>query len=177
MNFKFVGNKRETGRVVIKNNDTATIFVGAPVALDFGATTEQGCQVKTTNSLAAIEQVDFFGVALSNILNGQYGEAQVFGYNTIARMMYATRSATNATWGSVAALSIGEVLTMGTGTGSAAAAGDQCFVRAGSTAAPAFGFAQVAGGTFASTTTNASSNGPQSVTIWTTTATIFLRAM
>ena len=176
MNFKYVGNKREDARVVIKNNDAQQIFVGAPVVLDFAATSELGVQVKSTNSLAAAEQINFFGIALSNLNNGQYGEAQVYGYNTIARVMYATRTATNATWASVAALSIGEVLTMGTGTGSNATVGDQNFIRAGTTAAPGQGFV-VAAQTFASTTTNASSNGPQSVTVWNTTLNVFVRSM
>lgn len=176
MRFKQIGNKYDIGAVVIKNNDTATIFSGAPVALDFSGTTELGAMVKSTNSLAAAEQGNFFGIALSQILAGQYGEAQVFGYNSIARVILSTRSATTATWASIAAGSLGEYLTLGTGTGSAAAVGDQALIRVATAAQTVAQFARLCE-TFASTDTQASSAGPQSVTVWTTTRKIFLRAM
>lgn len=176
MRFKFAGNKLDIAAVVIKNNDTQSIFVGAPAVLDFSGTTELGTMVKTTNSLAAAEQGNFFGIALATILNGQYGEAQVFGYSSITRVVLTTRTATTATWASIAAGSIGEYLTIGTGTGSAAAVGDQALIRVGTAAQTVAQFARLCE-TFASTDTQASSVGPQSVTIWTTTRKVFLRAM
>lgn len=176
MNFKFVGNKKDVGRVVIKNSDTNIIQVGAPVVLDFSATTDIGLAVKSSTSLAAAEQGNFFGIALQALNNGAVGESQVFGHNAIARVILTTRTATGATWASIAAGSIGEYLTMGTGTGSNATAGDQALIRVGTAVMTVAQFARLAE-TFASTDTQASSVGPQSVTVWVTARNIFLRAM
>lgn len=176
MRFKFAGNKLDIAAIVVKNNDTVAIKNGAPVALDFGATTELGCQIKSSNSLAAAEQGNFFGIALGQIAVGAYGEAQVFGYNAFARTILTTRTATNATWASIAAGSIGEYLTINTGTGTAAEAGNQALVRVGTAAMTVAQFARLCE-TFASTDTQASDTGPQSVTVWTSTRKVFLRAM
>lgn len=177
MRFKYDGNKKDTGAIVFRNNETTNnIKVGAPVVLDFQATATLGLDCKSTNSLAAAEQGNFYGIALSEVLPGAFGEAQIFGHNAIARVILSTRTATTATWASIAAGSIGEYLTMGTGTGSAAAVGDQALVRVGTAAQTVAQFARLAE-TFASTDTQASSIGPQSVTVWTTARNIFLRSM
>jgi hypothetical protein len=194
MRFKYAGNKYDIGAVVIKNNDTVVLKNGAPVILDFGATTEKGAQVKTSNSLALVEHANFFGIALSDIAVNAYGEAQVFGYNAIARTVLTTRTATNATWASIAAGSICELMTIGSGTGISAESGDQALIRAGlsmsgtytgaasssgqfSLIGPANAFAARLAETFASTDTQASSLGPQSQTIWTSVRKVFLRSM
>lgn len=175
--IKMVGNKNDVFRVVIKNNDTQVIFANAPVVLDFSGTTDLGKAVKTTNSLAAAEQGNFFGINISGNLGvGVDGEAQVFGYNPNARVVLTTRSATNATWASIAAGAIGEYLTLGTGTGSAAGAGDQALVRVATAAMSVAQFIKLCE-SFASTDTQASSLGPQSVTVWTTTRKVFLARM
>ena len=198
MRFKAVGNKRDLAAVVIKNNDAQILFSGAPCALDFAATSELGAQVKTVRGLATAELPNFFGINISpDIANLGYGEAQVFGYNPSVRIINTTRVATTDTWASIAAGSIGEILNIDTGTGSAASQANQCLVRAGLNLT---GTATVTGGasssgigtftfnagnvmvgrlaeTFASTDTQASSLGPQSRTVWTTTRKIFLARM
>lgn len=172
MRFKLVGNKLDITAVVIRNNDTVAIKVGAPVAQDFAGTLP-GVDAKTVVSLAAAEQGGFFGIALADINPGDYGESQVYGYNSIARVVLAGRSATNATWSSIAAGSIGEYLTIATGTGTA---GNQALIRVGTGAQTIAQFARLAE-TFASTDTQASSDGPQSQTQWVSARKVFLRAM
>lgn len=176
MRFKQVGNKYDVAAIVFKNNDAQNIKVNAPVVLDFSPTTELGAQAKSTNSLAAAEQGNFFGISLTEVLPGQYGEAQVFGFNPNARIVLTTRAASTDVWASQAAGSIGEYLTMGTGTGLAASVGDQALVRVGTAAQTVNQMVRLAE-TFASATTLASSLGPQTATIWTITKKVFLRAM
>ena len=178
INIGMVGNAPAKARVTIKNNDAQVLKANAPVVLDFSVTgADLGRAVKSTNSLAAAEQGNFFGINISGDLNnGIEGEAQVFGYNPNARVVLTTRTATGATWASIAAGSIGEYLTMGTGTGSAASLGDQALVRVGTAAMTVAQFARLCE-TFASTDTQASSLGPQSQTIWTSTRKIFLARM
>lgn len=198
MRFKAVGNKRDLCAVVIKNNDAQILFTGAPCVLDFAATSELGAQVKTIRGLAAAEQGNFFGINISpDIANLGYGEAQVFGYNPSVRVILTTRVATTDTWASIAAGSIGEILNLDTGTGSAASQANQALVRAGLNLTGTFsetGGATSSGQgtltfnvgalfvgrlaeTFASTDTQASSLGPQSRTVWTSTRKVFLARM
>ena len=176
MRFKSVGNKADLACVVIRNNEsTLAIKVGAPVALD-PTGSNLGVDVKSVVSLAAASQGNFFGIALAALNPGDFGEAQVFGYNGIARTVLTTRSATTATWASVAAGSYGEYLTIGTGTGNTASNGDQALVRVDTAPQTAAQFARLME-TFASIDTLASSLGPQSMSVWTTTRKVFLRAM
>lgn len=193
--IKQVGNGRDLFAVVFKNSDTQVIKANAPIILDFAAAAaDLGKACKTTNSLAVAEHGNFFGINISGDIGvGFEGEAQVYGYNPNARVILTTRTATNATWASIAAGSIGEFLTLGSGTGSHASLGDQALVRAGLnltqtisqtvtaagtlTLTPIAQFVAKLGETFASTDTQASSLGPQSQTIWTGTRKIFIARM
>ena len=178
MRFKFAGNKKDIAAIVFRNNEaTLAIKLGAPVVQDFADTDNLGVDGKTCVSLAAAQQGGYWGTNITgDVESGNYGEAQVYGHNNITRVQLTSRAASTDVWASIAAGTIGEYLTMVTGTGNTASNGDQCLVRVATAAQTVNQFARLAE-TWASTDTQASSVGPQSMTIWTTTRNVFLRAM
>ena len=159
MRFKVVGNKRDTGLVVVKNADTLIIPIGAPVFLA-GNGTNDGLAVVSANNLAAASQGMFFGINAVSALaaSGGEGEAAIFGYYDTARLRIASRNSSSDVWASYAAGAIGDMLLPATGTGVVAASvsADQAFSNAGSNAF-SLGAQVRLGATYASATTQSSS--------------------
>lgn len=72
----------------------------------FGAGYEDGLQVVLPGTAGANATYFFpYGVALQQILNGQLGEAQIFGVCAYALVTFMTRSASTASWSSSASSS------------------------------------------------------------------------
>lgn len=157
MRFKTTGNKRDIAGVVIKNADTIAILAGAPVFLA-GNATDDGLAVVSANNLSAAKQGLFFGIALTAVAVGAFGESCAFGYFDSARLRITTRAASTDVWASFAAGGIGDNLLPGTGTGviAASVSADQALTNGGSIALSLAAIARL-GQTYASATTQASS--------------------
>ncbi len=99
MRIPQVGNKLDHILVNIRNASGATIPIGTPVCLNMNATND-GLDVVLGSSSAAKASAFQFGVAVSNILDQQYGEAQVWGFCQNIVLLRQTRSASTADWSS-----------------------------------------------------------------------------
>lgn len=157
MRFKITGNKKDIVGTVVKNADTITIKAGGPVFLKASGT-DDGLGVVSANNLAAANQGMFFGLALTDVAVGAFGEAQAFGFMASAVLRVATRAASTDVWASFPAGAVGDNLLPATGTGHAAGstAADQALLNAGSIAFSLAAHIRL-GGTYASATTQASS--------------------
>jgi len=100
MRFKQVGNKRDIVAVVIYNDDTANIPVGAPVVLSLSGT-QDGLAVVLPSTATNKKQSTFaYGVCLGNgagqsvTLSG-FGEAQVFGLNSNVKLLRTRATSTD----------------------------------------------------------------------------------
>lgn len=179
MRFKYTGNKKDIAAVVIKNGDTIGIRSGGPVFQKMNAT-DDGLAVVSGNNLAAAAEQGFFGIAISDIAAGAFGEAQVYGYFDYARVATCTRAASTDVWASYSAGALRDMLKLMTGTGDVAASvsADQCFVRLGAGSALSVSglWPVILGSSFASSTTQASSLGG-SKTVSVSLMKVFVRSM
>lgn len=116
MKSQTLGNKPQTMRKLVYNEDTVTIRKGAPVFLKADSGTRKGFGVKSSNSLAVAEQGFFFGLATTDIPASAYGET-VFGYYDSARVIFTSRAASTDVWLSNVAGALGDVLTPITAVG------------------------------------------------------------
>lgn len=120
MRFKMVGNKGDTGIVVIQNNDAAlALKAGAPCFfVSNAATAIKGASAKTIEGLAAAEGAFFAGFNVNQSLNvGDYGESILYGFYDYARVLLATRSASSAVWLSYSAIALGDIMSFVTTSG------------------------------------------------------------
>ena len=107
MRFKAIGNKADNVIGVVRNNDTVSIPRGTPLVLQIDQTND-GLDVllpsTAGNPLSAALR---YGVALSTMAVGDYGETFLFGvcpYVLISRM---TRAASTDSWTSSASQASG----------------------------------------------------------------------
>lgn len=101
MRFKQVGNKSDIVAVVIKNGESsATIPLGAPVCLTLNGTDDGLSVVLPSTGADVLQSSAAFGVALAAIAAGNYGEAQVFGFNSNTKLL-RTRAASTDVFASI----------------------------------------------------------------------------
>lgn len=171
MRFQTLGDKREI--VSLRCRASEAISAGQPVCLEVDGT-EDGLSVALPATAGAdFAHALFFGVALETLAANQLGDVQVFGFCSSARIIRAmTRSATSANWVSVATQAKNVALDILTASnafqtvvGTIAATGFLPFAVLAETLA---GIASVASGT---------SDTDNTITYFTTSAKIFLRAM
>ena len=97
MRFKTVGNKVDITAIVVRNAEaTVAIPIGSPVVYHIAAT-NPGLDVVLPGTEVTMATAGIMGVALGNIANAQYGEAQVFGFcNNV--LLGSTRAASTDSW-------------------------------------------------------------------------------
>jgi hypothetical protein len=115
MRFQTLGNKPGFVSERVKSAEaSATIGAGRPVILDLSAT-EDGLRVVLPSSSTAAKIAQFsFGIVMKDLLPGQLGEAQQSGIFNTAIIAVATRAASTDAFASLAAGSIGQILTINT---------------------------------------------------------------
>ena len=119
MRTKQVGNKRDIMAVVIRNADTISLLPGQPVCLNMNGTND-GLDVVSPNTGGATKAHAFaYGVVISPATSAglgvnQYGESQVFGFNSGVQLTRQTRSASSVTWASEASIAAYDLLVIET---------------------------------------------------------------
>jgi len=114
MRFKQAGNKKDIVALVVKSREaTLTISQGCPVLADPNGTND-GLAVIAPESSAAARTDFFFGFATTDIAPGNFGEVQVFGFCTFARLLVVSRAATSIVWASYVDVSLGDFLVINT---------------------------------------------------------------
>lgn len=99
MRMKSVGNGREIMAGVVRNNSGVTLAAGTPVALECSGTRD-GIDVVLPSSSAAKAHALAYGVVLNAIADQQYGEAQVYGFNSNIVLLRQTRATSTDDWSS-----------------------------------------------------------------------------
>lgn len=122
MRFKQVGNKADSAFIVVKNNATPSIPVGAPVYFAMNGT-DDGLAVQNANTSAGVNQIFFAGV-LSAVQQGGagnlslatnfFGEAQVWGLCQTVRIVRQTRATSTDTFPTTSSLAVGVILVPST---------------------------------------------------------------
>lgn len=105
MRQKYVGNKRDSKLVVVRNDDTVTIPRGTPLVLQLSSTADDGdglAVLLPSSTSAALSDVFGYGVATADIPVNGISEAIVSGYVAYALITQLTRSASSAVWPSYA---------------------------------------------------------------------------
>jgi hypothetical protein len=151
---------------VFKNADTVTLQPGIPCVLVFNGTDDGLAVVLAATAGAAITTGAVAGVVVSpgGIAVGALGDVQTYGLCLNAKITAATRSATSAAWVSYAAGSTGQILEVETVANG--------FTPLGTTASQQYAPYAMLAGTYASSTTQASSLAQPYVT-----AKVFLRLL
>lgn len=177
MRFKMVGNKGDIAAIVIRNNDpnSLTILQGAPCSFISNApTATKGADAKAVEGLAAAEGGFFAGFNMSQTLQiGDYGESIMYGFYDYARVLLATRSASDAAWASYSAIALGDIMSVVT------TSGVQAVQRSGAGSATVLGWNIIAAQSIVSATTQTSSlaNGVGNSTALVTRLRVFVRAL
>lgn len=104
MRLKQVGNKADLAAVVVRNSEaSASIPVGSPVKLALTGTNDGLDVLLLGTTDASLAHGAMYGVALSTMASGDYGEAQVFGFCNNIVLLAQTRAATSDSWSSSSA--------------------------------------------------------------------------
>jgi len=168
---KSLGNdKRSLSQdfVWITNNGSAAITEGAPAIYEMDGS-EDGQSAENASDSTAAKATGFLaGIALADIAVGAKGKLQVRGFIDKVKMVNATRAASTDVYVSYPALAIGDQLIVNTVA--------NAMSRSGAGAASAAGPLVVAVGTYASSTTAASTSSDSNL-FKTTTVSAFLRIM
>ena len=124
MRFKLVGNKADTGMIVVKNpSTTIAIPAGAPLFFAFNGTDDglavinaytAGSTAGLLNGFAgvAVEGVPIAGGSLPNTM-----ESQVYGFCQTVRVVRQIRATSTDSFSSASAVSVGDILTVDTASG------------------------------------------------------------
>lgn len=183
MSVQVGGNKTYIQLVPVRAGASA-IAAGSPVILTINGTEDGLAVVLPSGSDATKAGVLAYGVAVGAIAANSLGSAQVYGFCRQAILMNRTRAATNATWQTTAALSVGQPLVIDTVNNCFNIAVAPTFYGTGANASSdtlgtptgMWGYNAVVAQTAASSATQASSLGPVS-TASTALIKVFLRMM
>jgi hypothetical protein len=125
MNHKFWNpNKPEDIVLAVRNAEvSATIRGGSPVVLAMNGTDDGLAVVLPSSSTAAKIGAFQIGVAIRDMSPGETNDCQVYGFNRNARILRSTRAASTDAWASMAAITIGDLLSIDSV--------NNCFARSG----------------------------------------------
>lgn len=168
MRFRTVGNKYDVAFVVVRNQLSTTVPLGAPVFYVMNGTND-GLDITNATTAAGAGQEFLAGVAAQAIPANGYGEAQVFGLCLNTRIVTITRPASTDSYNSVTAIVQGDILQVNT------LVGVDAFSRSAAGAATAILPNIIMVGSYSSTASQSSSFDTTSRTAITTTLKTFLR--
>lgn len=111
MRFQTLGDKGNFSSITVRNKDAVAIDAKAPCFFQNPTNASKtGLDVVAAESLAAGDQKLFAGIAFAEIPVNGLGDALTFGFIEDVQQFVRSRSATNVTWATAAAVTVGDEL-------------------------------------------------------------------